>query len=63
VARTVRLTSGRRIVGGRCATLDELRTAVRTFERRLNAQWRIERHGYRTPTEAREHLTRQAAMA
>ena len=37
-------------------TLDELRTAVRAFGRTYNQQWLVERHGYRTPTEAREHL-------
>jgi putative transposase len=44
-------------------TLDELRTAVRAFGRTYNQQWLIERHGYRTPTEAREHLRAQAAAA
>jgi putative transposase len=47
----------------RFRTLDQLRTAVRAFGRRFNAQWLIERHGFRTPTEAREHLICQAAMA
>jgi putative transposase len=40
-------------------TLDELRSAVRAFGRTYNQQWLIERHGYRTPTEAREHLLRE----
>ena len=44
-------------------TLDELRTAVRAFGRTYNQHWLIERHGYRTPTEAREHLRAQAATA
>jgi putative transposase len=44
---------------GRFDTLDELRTAVRTFGRTYNQQWLIERHGYRTPTETREHLLRE----
>lgn len=43
-------------------TLDELRTAVRAFGRRYNAQWLIERHDYRTPIEAHEHLLRQATL-
>jgi hypothetical protein len=42
-------------------TLDELRTAVRAFGRTYNQHWLIERHGYLTPTEAREHLRAQAA--
>ena len=44
---------------GRFDTLDELRTAVRTFGRTYNQQWLIERHGYRTPTETREHRLRE----
>ena len=44
-------------------TLDELRTAVRAFGRTYNQHWLIERHGYRTPTEARDHLRAQAAAA
>ena len=44
-------------------TLDELRTAVRAFGRTYNQHWLIERHDYRTPTEAREHLRAQAAAA
>jgi transposase InsO family protein len=44
-------------------TLDELRTAVRAFGRTYNQHWLIERHGYRTPTEARNHLRAQAATA
>jgi transposase InsO family protein len=44
-------------------TLDELRTAVRQFGRTYNQHWLIERHDYRTPTEARDHLRAQAAAA
>jgi putative transposase len=47
----------------RLDTLDELRTAVRAFGRTYNQHWLIERHEYRTPTEAREHLRAQAAAA
>jgi putative transposase len=46
----------------RFTTLEELRAAVRAFGRRYNAEWLIERHGFRTPIEAREHLIRQAVM-
>lgn len=42
-------------------TLDELRTAVRRFGRTYNEHWLIERHGYLTPTEARDHLRAQPA--
>ena len=35
-------------------TLDELRTAVLAFGRTYNQHWLIERHGYLTPTEARQ---------
>lgn len=44
-------------------TLDELRTTVRAFDRTYNQQWLINRHGYLSPTEAREHLRAQAAAA
>jgi putative transposase len=44
-------------------TLEDLRTAVRRFGRNYNEHWLLERHSYRTPIEAREHLIRQAAMA
>jgi putative transposase len=47
----------------RFETLDELRTAVRRFGRTYNQQWLIERHDYRTPIEARDHLRAQAAAA
>ena len=47
----------------RFETLEQLRTAVRAFGRTYNDSWLIERHGFRTPIEAREHLIRQAAMA
>jgi transposase InsO family protein len=47
----------------RFGTLDELRTAVRAFAQRFNAGWLLERHDYRTPSEARDHLIRQAALA
>jgi len=46
----------------RFETLDELRQAVRRLGRTYNRRWLIERHGYRTPIEAREHLLRQAAV-
>jgi putative transposase len=44
-------------------TLDELRTAIRSFGRSYNQHWLIERHGYRTPIEAREHLRAKAVTA
>jgi putative transposase len=47
----------------RFQTLNELRTAVRAFAALYNREWLLERHNYRTPIEARDHLTRQAALA
>jgi len=43
----------------RFATFEELRTAVRRFAATYNAHWLLERHRYRTPTEARQHLLTQ----
>ena len=43
-------------------TLDELRARIRQFARDFNEHWLLERHGYRTPRQARDAL-RQAAMA
>ena len=48
---------------GRFDTLEELRKAVRRFGRTYNQHWLIERHGYRAPIEAREHLRAKAAAA
>jgi putative transposase len=42
-------------------TLDELRARIRRFARDFNEHWLLERHGYRTPAQARETL-RQTAM-
>lgn len=47
----------------RFETLEQLRQAVRRFGRLHNEQWLIERHGYLTPSEAREHLRAEAAAA
>ncbi len=47
----------------RFETLAELRAAVRAFGRRYNREWLLERHGYRTPIEAREHLLAAAEEA
>ncbi len=47
----------------RFETLEELRQAVRRFGRLYNEQRLIQRHNYRTPTEAREHLHAEAAAA
>ena len=37
-------------------TFEQLRAAVRSFARTYNREWLIERLGYRSPLEAREHL-------
>lgn len=47
----------------RFETLDELRAAVRAFAALYNREWLLERHNYRTPIEAHDHLIRQAALA
>ena len=44
-------------------TLEQLRARVRRFAADHNEHWLLERHGYRTPAQARERLVRQAAMA
>jgi hypothetical protein len=35
------------------ATVAELTEALREFRRRYNREWLIERHGFRTPSQAR----------
>lgn len=47
----------------RFETLAELRSAVRAFGRTYNREWLLERHGYRTPIEARERLLAVAREA
>ena len=49
----------------RFASFEQLRTRVREFAVTYNREWLLERHGYRTPAEAREHLLAlaQAAVA
>ena len=42
-------------------TLDELRTRVRQFAADFNEHWLLERHGYRTPRQARDTLRAAAA--
>jgi putative transposase len=43
-------------------TLEQLRARIRQFARDYNEHWLLERHGYRTPRQARDAL-RHAAMA
>lgn len=40
----------------RFETLEELNAAIRAFARTYNRDWLLERHGYRSPIEAREQL-------
>jgi transposase InsO family protein len=40
----------------RFETLEELRARVREFARTYNEHWLLERHGYRSPREARQRL-------
>ncbi len=44
----------------RFETFERLRARVREFARTYNEHWLLERHGYRTPQEAREHLLAEA---
>jgi len=44
-------------------TFEALRDAVRAFTVTYNHEWLLERHSYRTPIEAREHLLNQALVA
>lgn len=44
-------------------TFEELRARVRAFTVTYNHEWLLERHNYRTPIEAREHLLNQALVA
>ena len=44
-------------------TFEQLRAAVREFANTYNHQWLLERHNYRTPTEARQHLLDQTLVA
>jgi hypothetical protein len=40
------------------ATVADLVEALREFRRRYNEHWLIERHGYRTPSQARSDACR-----
>ncbi|HZC14118.1 MAG TPA: DDE-type integrase/transposase/recombinase [Thermoleophilaceae bacterium] len=47
----------------RFGTFEQLRRAVREFARTYNREWLIERLGYRSPLEAREHLLARAMIS
>lgn len=47
----------------RFGTFEQLRGAVRRFAVTYNREWLLERHGYRTPIEARDRLLKQAIVA
>ena len=44
-------------------TLERLRARIRQFAADYNQHWLLERHGYRTPAQARQRLIDHAAMA
>lgn len=44
----------------RFRTLEEARAVLSAFIQRYNTQWLLQRHGYRTPAEVRQELTRMA---
>ena len=41
-------------------TLEQLRARVRAFAEQFNEHWLLERHGYRTPRQARDALPQSA---
>ena len=43
------------------ASLEQARGVIDEFIERYNRGWLLERHGYRTPLQVREELTRKAA--
>jgi len=45
------------------ATIEDLRRALIDFKQRYNTEWIIQRHGYRTPAEQRQHHLQVAAEA
>jgi len=42
-------------------SLEEAREVIGEFIERYNREWLLERHGYRTPAEVRQKLTRKVA--
>ena len=44
-------------------TVEELRQALTEFRERYNQRWIVQRHGYRTPQQARQQLLAQGAAA
>ena len=63
VAERFNRTLREQVINGRVfKNLDEVRRAVADFVERYNAQWRVEKLGFKTPIEAREdHVLRAAA--
>jgi transposase InsO family protein len=45
----------------RFRTLEEARFVIGRFIQRDNSEWLLQRHGYKTPAEVRQQLTRKAA--
>lgn len=44
-------------------SIEDLRVALIAFKHRYNNAWLVQKHGHRTPAEARIHLTKPAALA
>ena len=42
-------------------TLEEARFTITRFIQQYNSEWLLQRHGYKTPAEVRQQLTRKAA--
>jgi hypothetical protein len=62
VSRLARTSARAAEATERFDTHEELRARVPEFARTYNQSWLLERHAYRTPAEAREHLLRQALV-
>ena len=42
-------------------SLEEARFVIGRFIQQYNSEWLLQRHGYKTPAEVRQQLTRKAA--
>ena len=44
-------------------TVEELRVELHRFKERYNNNWLVQKHNYRTPVQARNHLLQPAVLA
>ena len=61
--RFVRVLKENLLWANRFQTVEDLRQGLLAFKEIYNRQWRIGRHGYRSPTQVRETQKRQATEA